>query len=157
MPIRICSPFHSNNFKNFLMYWGIVALQCWVCFCCTMKWISCMYTYISSFSDLPPTPYPHPSPHRRAELRALYTIFPRAICLQAVVYLCQPWSPSSSHLLPSFHPAPHMSILYICISVPALQIGSSALFFWIPHISTAVIFNLASVGAEVNQLVKPMP
>ena len=49
------------------------------------------------------------------------------------------------------------SILYICISVPALQIGSSALFFWIPHISTAVIFNLASVGAQVNQLVKPMP
>ena len=26
-------------------YWSIIALQCYVSFCCTMEWIRCMYTY----------------------------------------------------------------------------------------------------------------
>ena len=42
-----------------------VALQYFVSFCCTMKWISCMFTYIPSLLDLPPASLPpNPGPHR---------------------------------------------------------------------------------------------
>ena len=33
----------------------------------------------------------------------------------------------------SFLPCVHTSVLYICVSILALQIGSSVPFFWIPH------------------------
>ena len=46
------------------LYWNRIALQCCVIFCHTMKWISCMYTYIPSLLDLP-SPHPtHLGPHR---------------------------------------------------------------------------------------------
>ena len=49
-----------NPSCEFFLYWSIISLQCWVSFCCTMKWINYMYMYIPSFLDLPPTPLSHP-------------------------------------------------------------------------------------------------
>ena len=40
---------------NFILYWIIVPLQCFISFCCTTKWISYSYTYIPSFLDFHPT------------------------------------------------------------------------------------------------------
>ena len=56
-------------FKN----WSILAFQCYVSFCYTMRWISCMYAYIPSLLDFPPIPASHHSrPLQSTELSSLF-------------------------------------------------------------------------------------
>ena len=86
-----------------------------------------MYTYIylPPLLSLPPT-HSHPIPpghHRALSLSVLYSSFPLASYLHMVVY-------NMSMLLSQFvSPSPfphcvHKYIPYVCISIPALQIGS---------------------------------
>ena len=58
--------------------------------------------------------------------------------LYILVYTCQSESPSSSHH-PLLSPlGVHTFVLYICVSISALQTGSSVPFFQIPHICVNV-------------------
>ena len=60
-------------FFFFFLNWSLTALQCCINFCYMMKWISSIYTYIPSLSDLPiPTPLSHHRwAHHLAELPVL--------------------------------------------------------------------------------------
>ena len=40
---------------HLFFYWSIKTLQFCISFCCTTKWISCIYTYIRSLFAFPPT------------------------------------------------------------------------------------------------------
>ena len=73
----------------------MVSLQCYVIFCCTAKWISCMYVYIYLlfFGFL----Y-HWGPYRALRrVPVLYNRFSLVISLYIGVYIHQSQSPSSSH------------------------------------------------------------
>ena len=87
------------------------------------------HTYISpaswASSSTPISPLSGITEHQ-AELPVLHSSFPLAI-LHMVVYIfqcCSSISPTLS--LPRWV---HKSILYVCVSIPALQIGSSIPFF----------------------------
>ena len=94
-----------------------------------------MYSYIPSFPSLPATtPPPHP-------LRSWQSATLSSLChpaashqlsaLHTLVYIHQGHSLSSSPLLPDH--CVNKSVLYICASIPALQIASLVPFFWIPY------------------------
>ena len=93
----------------------------------------CIYPHIPSFSCLPPT-LPIPPLSRWSQSTELMS--PRDAAsshqlsiLHLVVYICQSYSPASSQLtLP--HPRVLKSILYICIVILVLRLGSSEFFFW---------------------------
>ena len=90
-----------------------------------------MYTYIPSLLDLPPIPPHHPTIQviigPQAEL-LYYTAGSHYLSnLYMVVCICQTSSPNSSYsVLPTL--CPHVCPLHQ-ISIPALGLGSSVLFF----------------------------
>ena len=120
--------FYTNFFN-----WRIIALQCCVAFCHTTMWISLKYTYILSLLSLPFTPSSNPSPSRASPSTAPCVIQVPTIyfthgnvCISMLISQFVP--PSSSPC------CVHKSILYVFVSSPALQIGSSLPFFKIPYI-----------------------
>ena len=80
-----------------------------------------------------------------AELPEPNSSFPSAVyCTHAVyTYIYQPQSPSSPH--PTLPHCVHMPIPYTCISILALNIGSSVPVFWIPHIYVNICFSLSDL------------
>ena len=121
-----------NGLMHF--YWCIIALHC--CFCYITQSESCRYVYLH---PLPPEPPSHLSPHptlsieaeRRVRLPVLYSTFPLAIYfIHDRVYMSMLLS---QFIPPSPSSCVHMSILYICVSIPALKILSSVPSFQIPH------------------------
>ena len=79
---------------------------------------------------------PHPSPpllavtDRGAELPVFHSSFPLAVCFThgnvcVSTLLSQPGPPSPSHAVST-------SLFSVCVSIAALQIGSSVPFFYIP-------------------------
>ena len=99
----ICSQLFKINF-----YWNIIASWYCVSFCCAAKWIGYTYTYIYSISDFLPIRITtehwveFPVPYSRLSL-VIYMI---------AVYICQSWSPNSSHS--TFPFGNHKFVLYIC-------------------------------------------
>ena len=87
-----------------------------------------LYVYISPPSWAPPPTHPQYHPSRSSQNTELSSLFYTAAShqlsiLHLVVYICQWYSPNLSHI--SFPYCVHMLILYLCISIYALQIGSS--------------------------------
>ena len=115
----------------------MVALQFYVHFCYTTKWISSMFPYIPSLLALPPTALPHPNPlgHHRARSRV-----PCARQHVPTGYRLYPWWCVYVKRISQLTPTPHVrtSFLYVCISIPALQIVSSLPVFLIPRINVNI-------------------
>ena len=114
---------------------SIVALPCYISFCCTIKWISYMYTHTPSLLSLP-SPHPTSLGHHKAPSWALCAMLycRTPYIFYMIVYIWQSYSPSSSYppLPPSVSTCP--------LSMSALQMGSSVLFFQIVYIHLYAIF-----------------
>ena len=111
----------------FIYFWGsIIALQCYVSFCCTRRRISYVYTYTRSLLyQLHPVLLPI---YIITEHRVAFPLaaVPTAICFaHGSVYMSV--LPSQC-ILPSPSPTVSTWVLCICISIVALQIGSSVPF-----------------------------
>ena len=102
-------------------------------------WVSSKYTYIASLLGLPPTPL-HPTPlghHRALSWASCATQQLPTSCLFYKWQCAYASTTLLIHLTPRLPPC-HMSVLCICISIPALQIGSSVPFFSIPCVCACV-------------------
>ena len=95
-----------------------VALQCYISFCCTIKWISYMYTHTPSFLSLP-SPHTTSLGHHKALSWAVWAmLYCRThYIFYMIVYIWQSYSPNSSYppLPPSVSTCP--------LSMSALQMS----------------------------------
>ena len=139
-------------------YWGLVALQRCIHFCCTTKWISYMHTYIPSLLDLPPAPIlpikvitehcaEPPELYRRFPLAAYFTNGSVYVCAYVSILLSQFVPPSPpppcTHIRPLY---PHLS------SCPANRLISTVtLEFHVYVLTYNICFSLSDLLHSVWQ------
>ena len=107
----------------FKFLWNIVTLPCYVSFCGTESELS-IHVHISPLFFR----FPFQSGHHRAMSRVPCASMFSSVTyfIHSSVYNVTP-SPNPSHPHPTF-------VLNVCVSISALQIGSSITFFYFPHI-----------------------
>ena len=137
----LCSPWGSQRvghnwvtftfFVFFFFDWRIIAKQCCVIFCHISTWIRCRHTYIPSLLSL--SPNPHPISLTRWSQSIQLSSLPSSSEVQLPfcftyghVYVSVLLSQS---ILPSPSRTVHKAVLYVCIWIFAMQIGSSVPFF----------------------------
>ena len=116
---------YPHCFFKFIFNWRIITLQCCVGFCHTTAWIIHKYAYMPS---LEPLPHPHIPPLCRHTAPRAMQPLPTS-CLSHVWWWTGFVAAVAIHPLLSFPSCVLKSVFYVCISIPALQIGSSAPFF----------------------------
>ena len=130
-PVLLPGKFHGQRSLVGYSPWGckesgmteqlsthIIALQCCVRFYRTEKWVSDMYTYIPSSLDSLPVFTEH-----WVGVPVLWSRFSSVIYfMHSIVSMSIP----VSQFIP---PLPSLFVLYICVSISALQISSSVAFF----------------------------
>ena len=118
----------------------------------------CIATSPLSWASLPPSlSHSSRSSKHQADLPVLCSSFPLAIHFTSgSIYIYQCYSLTSFQL-----PLPHRvlkSILYICIFIPSLPLGSSVPFFFRFHICTlaySICFSLSDLLHSVWQTLGP--
>ena len=124
-PGKSLPPLHIPIWKGiqfFLFYyWSLIALQCYVNFCCTMKWISFMYNPLSLRPPSVPTPIPFRSPQSTKLGSLRYKVGFHCLdmaesgsgsVLHMEVHKKQPQSPDSFHPM-STHLFPTSAYLFL--------------------------------------------
>ena len=120
-------------FFNFLL---IFALHYYIGFCHSSTWVSHRHTYVPSLLNLPPISHPsHPS--RLSQKTRLSSLCNTAnfhwlpILHMVIIHF---HATLSIHPILSFSLCVLKSILYVCVSIAALQVGPSVPSFQIPYI-----------------------
>ena len=140
-------------FFFFFFNWSVSALQCCVSLCCRTTWVSYMYTHASL-----PLPHPIPLGHQGALSWAPCVIQLLLTCclFYAILFMSMSLSQFTLFSAPPL-PCVHESVLYICMSTPVLQIGSSeqlspytTLSLWIPYI--CIIYYICFSLSEEERL-----
>ena len=119
-------------FISLFFNWRIIALQCCVGFCHTSTWISCTYTCVPSLLNLHPTLHPIPllGWYSTGLSSLCHIANPHWLSIYFYTWLCIYLNGTlSTHPACSFSHCVHKSIIYVCVSIAAPNIGSPMLPF----------------------------
>ena len=123
--------FFLSDFLKFIFNWRTIALQYCVGFCHTTMCVSHKCTHVPLILNLSPTSTPSYT-FRLSQSTVLRSRCPYSNFLFAIYFMYGNTYISmllSQFIPPSPSPAVSKFVLHVCISIPALQIGSSVPFF----------------------------